>query len=241
MDFVCLICLARYPAHTSWCLACFEAGYVVMRPTRAVAAIDSIPEITDARALSASSWGRVDVAAFPDLQLGPGALVVVHGAPGAGKSTWTARALDTMSGAVLLSSQEEPPGPTLASRLSRAAVKRSDFVVIGRSTIDQIAQIAQARKVVGMAIDSVQVGLFSPRDLRHLLAILPDLQVLIGIAQENKLGTVAGKNELLHEADVVIDVADGQWRLEKSRYQEASEKTFSVLNKREMDHVAVAG
>ena len=190
---------------------------------RASAAVDSVAEETDARSLAASVWGSLSVRAFPDLALSPGALVVVHGPAGAGKSTWAARALDSVSGPVLLLSVEEPPGPTLAARLARCSVKRSDFVVVGRASVDQLVEIAARRNVVAIVIDSVQIAMFSPRDLRHLLAVLPNLQLLIAVAQENKTGVIAGKNDLIHEADVVIGVVPGgHWQIEKSRYQEVS-------------------
>lgn len=223
MTWFCLACLTRHEAHASWCLACGEAGYIVRRFGRVPAAVDGVAEETDARSLAASVWGSVSCAAFPDLKLGPGALVVVHGGPGSGKSTWVTRALDTLAGPVLLVSLEEPPGPTLGARLARCAVKRADFGVVGRASVDQIATIAARRRAVGLVIDSVQIGMFSPRDLRHLLAVLPDLQVLFAVSQQNKQGTVAGRLDLTHEADVVVRLDGGEWSVEKSRYQPVDE------------------
>ena len=225
-QFLCLNCHARFGAHVSWCAACGESGLCVRSFARAMAAVDSLAEETDARSLAASVWGSLSVRAFPELALSPGALLVVHGPAGAGKSTWAARALDSVSGPVLLLSSEEPPGPTLAARLARCSVKRGDFAVVGRASVDQLVEIAARRSVVAIVVDSVQIAMFTPRDLRHLLAVLPSLQLLIAVAQENKSGIIAGKNDLIHEADVVVGiVAGGSWVLEKSRYQDVAVAT----------------
>ena len=222
MSYLCLCCHTRYEAHASWCFVCGEAGYIQRQFGRRSALVDNIAEETDARALAASQWGTVECGAFPSLRLGVGALVVIHGPPGAGKSHCTTRLLDTVPGPVLLVSAEEAPGPTLGERLSRCAVKRADFGIVGRASVDQIVAIAVRRKAVAIAVDSVQVSQFTPRDLRHLLAVLPDLKVLFAVSQQNKAGVVAGRNDLIHEADVVLRVEGGAWSLEKSRYQDSA-------------------
>ena len=191
----------------------------MLQGSRVRALVDYAPEVTTARELAGTAWKKIDTSAYPTLRLGRGALVVVSGSPGAGKSTMTTRAIDGIRGSVVLASIEEPPGPSLGARLIRAGVKRETFLVVGRATVDQLVEIVRANDAVGLVVDSVQPSDYSPRDLRHLLAVLPKLEVIFAVAQVNAAGRIAGVRALEHEADVVIECEAMRWRLMKSRYQ----------------------
>ncbi len=215
----CIECGTEYEHHVSPCTSCLETNSVVPMGRRVRALVDYVPEVTDARSLLRETWQVVATSAYPTLQLRRGALVVLTGGPGDGKSTTACRALDGLKGTVVLASIEEPPGPSLAARLARAGVRRDDFGIVGRASVDQLVEVCRLRGAVGLAIDSVQPGDFHARDLRHLLAVLPRLEVLFAVSQNNKRGAILGENALAHEADVVIKCEAMRWSLTKSRYQ----------------------
>ncbi len=217
--FRCIACGARFATHVPVCCACFTSHALVPAGERPRAIVDSEMEITDARTLARAVWQPVEVPAYTRLELRRGALVVLVGSAGAGKSTMLAKALDSMRGVALLVSVEEPGGPSLALRLARLGVKREDLLVVSRATVDQLAALARDRKVVALGIDSVQRSTHEPRDLRHLLLAIPSLAVLLATSQVNKAGDLRGSEELRHEADIVVEVEAMRWRITKSRYQ----------------------
>jgi hypothetical protein len=230
--FRCIRCAARFASYFPLCSYCFSDHALVPIAERARAAIDGEVELTDARALARAVWQRVDVPAFPTIELRRGAFVVLVGSPGVGKSTMIARALDSIRGVVLLLSVEEPGGPSLALRLARLGVKREDLLVASRATVDQLASIVRDRKVVAIGIDSIQRSTLEPRDLRHLLLTLSTLSALFVASQTTKSGDIRGTEELRHEADVVLELDTCGWRLTKSRYQPTG-LTGPVLSKEE--------
>lgn len=215
----CVACGTWFDAHGSNCTSCLEAGTLMRVGSRAPAAIDLVPEITDAHSLAMAAWTRVETSAFPGLQLCGGALLVVYGPPGHGKSSFATRALDGLRGPVVLASVEEAPGPSLNARLSRCHVRRKDFAIVGRASVDQLADFVRDRKAIGLGVDSVQMAAFTSEELRHLLVVLPTLKVLVGVSQTNKRGEVEGRERLSHEADVVVQVSQLRWQVTKSRYQ----------------------
>jgi predicted ATP-dependent serine protease len=219
MSFRCHACGTNYDRHTPWCSTCASSGTVVLVGRRNAALVDFEAELTTARDLARAGWQHIDSAAYPSIRIGRGALVVLMGGPGDGKSSLASRLLDGLPGTVVYVSAEEPPGPSLAARLLRVAVKRADFLVVGRASVDQVVAICRESGAIGLAVDSVQVATWSPRDCRHLLAVLPRLEVVVAVAQVNKTGRIEGRNTLEHEADIVVECEELRWTLTKSRYQ----------------------
>ncbi len=215
----CVLCGSWFAEHAPSCVGCLDAGTIVRIGTRASAAIDFTAEVTTAAELARASWTPVVSSAYTHLRLGVGALLVVYGPAGGGKSSLATRLLDGLRAPVILQSVEEPPGPSLHARLARCGVKRNDFTIAGRASVDQLAALIRDRKAVALGIDSVQVAAFTPDDLRHLLLVLPTLQIIVAIAQVNKRGEIEGRERLLHEADIAIRVEDLRWTITKSRYQ----------------------
>lgn len=231
MTWRCVACGAFYDRHLPVCTSCWRDGQVAPCAHRQVANIDLVPATSDARALARMGWSVLEhPGVYESLVLGPGALVLVSGSPGAGKSTWACRLLDAIPGPVVLVAAEEGIGPSLAARLSRCHVKREDFGVIARASVDSVVEYALTHKVVAAVIDSVQEAAWSAHELRHLLSVVPTLDLLIGVQQVTKEGAPAGLMALQHEADVQVTVESMQWSLKKSRYQDLADAGGEVLN-----------
>ena len=233
MAWTCIDCGTAYPARVVWCAHCGAQGRVVLLGRRPGAEIDSAPEAATAESLAILAAAPRPVAAYPAILSGHGALVVLWGPPGGGKSTMAARWLDGIRGPVLFVSCEEGLGPTLAARLARLGIARPTFHLLGRATVDQVAQEIGRTRAVAVAIDSVQAAAWEPAELRHLLALSPRVETLMAVCQVNAKGLPEGRRALTHEADVAVNVEAMTARLTKSRYQEISdddrENGMSVL------------
>jgi predicted ATP-dependent serine protease len=189
---------------------------------RLPADVDAEPEILNARDLARMQYATVRSERYPDLQLGRGAFVLVAGKRGSGKSSFVSGLLDGVRGPVLYVSVEEPPGPSLAARASRVGVRRDDYGWVGAATVDQVVALLRQSKAGALAIDSVQRSMYAPRDVRHLLTVIPTLALVACVSQVNREGEVRGGEEYAHECDVLVEVESMRWRLTKSRYQESA-------------------
>ena len=218
-EFRCLKCGAQFAMRTSFCSACWASGSIVPLPHRSHADFDSVPGISNAKDVARAAWAQVRQNAFPDLILGASCLVEISGPSGSGKSTMASRLADSVSGPCLYVSAEEGLGAALASRLLRAGVKRSDFHICSRASVDQVIDLALSRKVISLVIDSIQECCWRADELRHVLAVIPTLDILVAVMQINKEGQPAGAYALQHEADVHAYCEKMRWRLLKSRYQ----------------------
>ncbi|MEY4007277.1 MAG: repair protein rada [Gemmatimonadota bacterium] len=218
--WTCLDCAAEYPIRVGWCTGCGARGRVLMLGRRPRAELDAQPEVADAASLARLAGDPRPLAAYPTILAGHGALAVVVGESGGGKSTASARILDAVRGPVLYVSAEEGLGPTLAQRLARLGVTRRDFHLLGRASVDQTAEHLRKTRAVALAIDSVQAAQWEPRDLRHLLAVNPRIELLLAVCQVNARGRPEGRHSLIHEADLVLAVEQLHINVTKSRYQE---------------------
>ncbi|MFI5299581.1 MAG: hypothetical protein ACHREM_15945 [Polyangiales bacterium] len=205
--------------HLANCTMCFEPGTLLRVGVRASAAIDSVPEVTNARALAKAAFTSVTSRAYPMLRVGRGAVVVVWGPAGQGKSSLAGRLVDGIDGPVALQSVEEAPGPALHDRLARCHIRREDFHILGRTSVDGVADFCREKKIVALAIDSLQIAAYTSEELRHLTLVLPDLRVLVAVCQVNKRGSIEGKERVIFEADVAIRCDQMKFVLTKSRYQ----------------------
>jgi len=228
MLYRCTECGSYFPTHAPLCSWCLQGHTLVLTPERRRAAHDAEIELTSARDLARAKWQAIQLPAYPGLALRKGALVVLVGPAGAGKSTMMSRGIDSTGVPSLLVSVEEPAGPSLADRLARVGAKREDLFVCSRGSVDQIAGLIKANKIQWLGVDSAQRALFEGRDLRHLLLTLPSLVGVVVTSQINRGGDIRGGEELPHEADVVVQVEDMRWRVTKSRYQPEGE-TGGVL------------
>ena len=230
MVWRCFQCGDSYDDRPSFCAGCGQTGSVYQLGRRARAEIDSALEITSAADLVRQADRVEQLAGCPGVMAGGQALVVLAGPPGSGKSSLATRILDGTHGPVIYVSVEEAPGPSLGQRLARIGVNRPDFGVIGWGDADQVATVLRQRRCVAVCIDSVQVAHWHARELRHLLAVLPALRLVVAVSQVNKRGEIAGTNELLHEADVALEVEEMRATLIKSRFQPIQGNNHEPIN-----------
>jgi predicted ATP-dependent serine protease len=223
--WTCIDCATRYPTRVAWCSYCSSQGRVVLIGQRPSAAIDQEPESADAASLAALAGEPVPVRAYPMILTGHGALAVLWGVPGGGKSTMAARWLNAVQGPVLYVSHEEGLGPTIAARLKRLGISRRDFRLIGRANVDQVVAEIRRSRPVAVAIDSVQAGVWEASDLRHLLALHPRLSTILAVCQVNAKGAPEGRRGLIHEADLAVHVEGMAATVTKSRYSEITNGT----------------
>lgn len=233
MRYRCLSCGALFLEHHAACSACWAQGQLLPVPHRSRAEIDSQPGVASAREIARMTWAEVRQRACPGLVLGAGAQVHLEGDNGGGKSTLAGRVADSVPGSAVLVSAEEAIGPSLASRLERCAIKRADFYVLTRASVDHVVQFAKSVRAVVLVIDSIQEAVWRADDLRHVLEVVPTLDLLIAVMQANKRGEPLGRNEFAHEADVRIHCESMRWRLLKSRYQPISDVGGPVLPDRD--------
>lgn len=178
----------------------------------------SAPQQTTAKSLYAQTVDHLVVPAAPDLRVGVGALVLVHGPPSAGKSTLTLQWLASIDGPVCLLSSEERLGPTLGARLQRLGIRRADLHILGAVPVDHLAQVLIENRCRALLVDSITTTTLGASDLRQLIS-QTRISALFGTVQHAKDGGMRGTNTLAHEADLIVDVLDGQWTVTKSRYQ----------------------
>ena len=216
--YLCRLCKTEFRDHLPFCTVCLTDGSVGPVHRRRGAAIDAEAQITNARQLAAGHWSLVDVPACPGLRLVHGALVLLYGQPGAGKSTLALRMLDSIEGAVVAVMAEEHLGPAVAERLGRLRIRRADFHILGRASVDDLVALVRRVRARAVLVDSFTATSLLPTDARHLLQRL-ELDALLGVVQVTKKGQMAGPKEWEHEADAVLYIEDEQWSLQKSRFQ----------------------
>lgn len=171
-----------------------------------------------ARDLASRSWNLFTAEAYPSLRLMAGAFVLLTGGPGDGKSTMIARLLDSLAGHVVLYAAEEGASPSLAERLTRLNVRRSDFTVLSGGLLDDLVDELARLKPVALGIDSINVTHLVPVELRKLQSAAK-IPLVFASQQLAKDGRAAGLNAWAHEGDAILSLSVMRWRLEKSRYQ----------------------
>ncbi len=202
----------------AWCWVCMSSDCVMRLPKRPRSEMQHTPRRATARELAAAAWTMVESKPYPEVRFLSGAFALLYGGPGAGKSTMGMKLLDGIDGPVLYAAIEEGLGPAVAERCSRLAVRRADFHLVSGGNVDHLAEEVRQTQAKALCLDSVTVAQFLPREVRQLQESTK-LPLLVGTAQVNKAGQVAGLKGWTHEADVVLSLDEGGFTLEKSRYQ----------------------
>lgn len=150
------------------------------------------------------------------LRWAKGALLLVYGEPGAGKSHLALKMAGEWGGRVAVLALEMGIGRGLADLLHRCGLsRRTDVEVLAHADAEELG--AAARRGAHLVIDSVSVTVFTPTDLRALADA--GAASVLAVCQSNKTGGHMGAQGFAHEADIVVNVSAGNWKLEKSRFE----------------------
>ena len=221
--YSCFQCGSQYQRRLAFCWTCLGDGTILELPQRPRSQLRGTMARASARELASANWTLVESTAYPSLRVLKGALALVYGGPGAGKSTMAARWLDKVAGPVVYVATEEGLGPVLSERLSRLAIRRRDFHVCSGGTVDSLVEELAQVKARALCIDSLSVAQLVPGELRKVQESAK-VPLVLGTLQVTKSGQAAGSHAWLHEADVVVHVEKMKWTLEKSRYQDVGAK-----------------
>jgi len=186
----------------------------------------------------------------------PGAVVLIAGEPGIGKSTLVAQIAGSIkSGQVIYASGEESAGQ-LAGRLKRLAIKPDTIAYLGETDVGRVIATAKKEQPALLIVDSVQTlsssevesSAGSPNMVRAATAMLvelakkTDLPIII-VGQVTKDGSVAGPKTLEHLVDVVLNLegdpvhATRMLRASKNRFGSADE--VGVFEMKEQGLIAI--
>lgn len=159
---------------------------------------------------------------------------VVHGKPGEGKSTFCmqfAHYLATDFGKTIYISGEEGFGKTMQDKIRLSNASASDLFICDLRSYDDIMAKIPERVYNFIFIDSLDNLGIDAHKMKEIRKRFKD-SALITISQSTKDGKMRGSQELNHDADITVSVADGIATTEKNRFLEKY-REFLVFKQRQ--------
>ncbi|MFZ4521083.1 MAG: hypothetical protein ACOYNC_05230 [Bacteroidales bacterium] len=146
---------------------------------------------------------------------------VIHGLPGQGKSTFSllfALYLAENFGKVIYITAEEGFSKTMQDKLKLNKASHPDLHIADLKSMDEIKTEVNTNKYNFIFIDSLNVLHIDIEDL-HELHKLYQGAAMITVSQSTKDGKIRGSQEIVHDCDIAIEVANGIARTTKNRFQ----------------------
>ena len=154
----------------------------------------------------------------------------IHGKAGEGKSTFAiqfANYLATNFGKVIYISGEEGFSKTFKDKFERQGATSPDLYVGDIRSFEDIVTELKKYDYHFVFIDSLDTLKIGPDEMKQLRQTFTE-KAFITISQSTKDGKMRGSYEIIHDSDVVIQVADGVATTTKNRFLER-ERVFEVF------------
>jgi archaellum biogenesis ATPase FlaH len=154
----------------------------------------------------------------------------IHGKAGEGKSTFAiqfANYLATNFGKVLYVSGEEGFSKTFKDKFERLGATAQNLYVGDLKALKDIETELKKNAYHFIFIDSLDTLKIGPDEMKKLRQMFPE-KAFITISQSTKDGKMRGSYEIIHDSDIVIQVADGKATTTKNRFLER-DRVFEVF------------
>lgn len=228
--FECQSCGALYQDRSEWCLRCGSFGLVWPRYwSRQSEAIPSVP-FRSAQSLyrTAGKWAD-DLPDFFSTAIGKlpadgGYLVILSGAPGAGKTSAIFKWADAWArtrGRVSFVALEEGSDGAIGQHLRRLEVCAPELMIGSVASVEELRDAAASS--AALFLDSLSVSLCTGFDLSRIAQ--ETATPIIATVHTRKDGEPGGSNEIIHAADLALHLTGvGKVERRKSRYCPAGEE-----------------
>lgn len=217
-SYVCTNCGAEYDERVKFCNVCWQYGTLVLPPRRRASEIwaRSSPVLSARELTGRRRYFLTSSIVYPNLRFDTGCTILVYGAPGAGKTLFSLKLADGLTGTVLYVNLEEGIGISLVEYLRSLEIRREDFLCVGGLSHEDLRAHLEHFHPDTLVIDSLTVSSLQPVDLQGIQEQYSPTMVIT--LQVNKEGAPAGSMSLLHIADVVVQVKQLHWQVEKNRF-----------------------
>lgn len=257
--FACTKCDAQYSKWTGRCTECGTWGTVreeetassvsgkKSKPTATPAELTKLDQQTTSQAHASTNISEVDRVLGGGIV--PGAVILIAGEPGIGKSTLVAQIAGQVSDKAVIYASGEESASQLTNRMKRLSINTDQIAYLGETEVERIVATTLKQKPGLLIVDSAQTltsnqiesPAGSPNMVRAATAMLVelakknDIPVLL-VGQVTKDGTVAGPKTLEHLVDAVLNLegdpvhATRILRATKNRFGSADEVGVFEMN-----------